>query len=277
MGETADYDKSATPSAHASTHQDGGADEISVAALSGQLADAQPSTWTLVSGKPTTFTPAAHKTSHQDGGADEISVTGLSGTLADPQTPAAHKTSHQDGGADEISVTGLSGHLADAQDPVAHNTTHDVGGSDALTSYATNPGEGHVTVLGPHYLSITAGTWVWFVASQFLAGVFYNSSDAQNDRINFSVYLAKGTYTFDIITVTGSAYAIISLLLDGVSQGTIDCYVAGGPNYTQKKTIANITISTSALLTISLKAATRNASCTNWYIAFHSFAFQKTA
>lgn len=65
-----------TPTAHKTSHQDGGSDEISVTGLSGLLADSQ--------------TPLAHKTSHQDGGSDEISVTGLSGLLADAQTPAAH-------------------------------------------------------------------------------------------------------------------------------------------------------------------------------------------
>jgi hypothetical protein len=295
------------PSAHKTSHQDGGSDEISVAGLSGQLVDDQPSTWTLVDGKPTTFTPEAHKTSHQDGGSDEISVQGLSGTLADAQTPAAHKTSHQsggsdeisvtglagllvtaqtpaahktsheDGGSDEISVTGLAGVLADPQTPAAHKTNHDVGGSDALTSYATSAGDGHITVLPLHYLSITAGTWVWFVASQYLAGVLYNSSNAQNDRINFNIYLAKGTYTFDIIAVTGASYAIITLLFDGVSAGTIDCYVAGGPNYSQKKSITDITITTAAILQLSLKVETRNASCTGWYLACHSFALYRTA
>jgi hypothetical protein len=71
MSETEDYDKSATPTAHKTTHQDGGTDEISVAGLSGLLGDAQ--------------TPLAHKTTHQDEGTDEISVAGLSGTLADDQ------------------------------------------------------------------------------------------------------------------------------------------------------------------------------------------------
>jgi len=56
------------PPAHASTHQDGGSDEISVAGLSGLLGDAQ--------------TPLAHKTSHQDGGSDEISIEGLAGSPA---------------------------------------------------------------------------------------------------------------------------------------------------------------------------------------------------
>lgn len=61
---------------HAARHQNGGADEISVAGLSGELADDQP--------------PKAHKTDHQNGGADEISVAGLSGELADDQPPKAH-------------------------------------------------------------------------------------------------------------------------------------------------------------------------------------------
>jgi len=71
MSETEDYDKSATPTAHKTSHQDGGSDEIAVTGLAGLLADGQ--------------TPLAHKTSHQDGGTDEISVTGLAGTLADDQ------------------------------------------------------------------------------------------------------------------------------------------------------------------------------------------------
>lgn len=38
MSETEDYDKSATPTAHKTTHQDGGSDEISVAGLDGEPA-----------------------------------------------------------------------------------------------------------------------------------------------------------------------------------------------------------------------------------------------
>ncbi len=141
---------SRTPIAHATSHENGGSDEISVAGLSGQLADPQPpiigaTGSTAVAGNDSRLTdsrnPLAHKTSHQDSGSDEIDVTGLSGVLADPQHPIigsgatqavagndarltdartpsstlAHKTSHQDGGSDEIDVTGLSGLLGDAQ------------------------------------------------------------------------------------------------------------------------------------------------------------------
>jgi hypothetical protein len=72
-----------TPTAHASSHQDGGADEIDVTDLSGLLADGQ--------------TPLAHKTSHENGGGDEISVAGLSGELADDQPPKTHGTAAHTG------------------------------------------------------------------------------------------------------------------------------------------------------------------------------------
>ena len=108
-----------TALAHASTHQNGGSDEISVAGLSGLLADGQ--------------TPLTHASTHQNGGADEISVTGLSGLLADGQTPLAHASTHQNNGADEISVAGLSGLLADGQTPLTHATSHASAGSDPLT------------------------------------------------------------------------------------------------------------------------------------------------
>lgn len=75
--------KNAAPNTHASSHENGGGDEISVAGLSGALADPQ--------------TPSSHASSHQNGGADEISVAGLSGVLADEQNPVAHATEHTDG------------------------------------------------------------------------------------------------------------------------------------------------------------------------------------
>ena len=109
---------SGTPTAHATSHQNGGTDEINVGGLSGTLADPQ--------------TPAAHKTAHENGGADEISVAGLSGLLADLQNAIAHALSHQNGGGDEISVTGLSGLLADAQNPIAHASRHATLGADPL-------------------------------------------------------------------------------------------------------------------------------------------------
>ena len=93
MTETRDYDKSATPSAHKTSHQHDGTDEITVQDLAGELADNQKSTWAKVSGKPATFAPSAHKTSHQHDGSDEITVQDLAGELADNQKSTWAKVS----------------------------------------------------------------------------------------------------------------------------------------------------------------------------------------
>lgn len=86
--------------AHASTHQNTGSDEISVAGLSGLLADAQ--------------TPLAHAASHQNAGSDEISVAGLSGLLADQQTPVNHDHSGDAGDGGTFDAANLtSGAAAD--------------------------------------------------------------------------------------------------------------------------------------------------------------------
>ena len=57
--------------AHSASHENGGGDEVNVAALSGELADPQP--------------PKTHAADHQNGGGDEINVADLSGELADRQ------------------------------------------------------------------------------------------------------------------------------------------------------------------------------------------------
>lgn len=81
---TIDATGAAAPAAHASTHEDGGSDEINVTDLSGLLADPQ--------------TPLAHAASHEDTGLDEINVNGLSGVLADAQKITVRKNTGADVG-----------------------------------------------------------------------------------------------------------------------------------------------------------------------------------
>jgi hypothetical protein len=95
------------PAAHAASHQDGGSDEVTVAALAGVLAEPQDAD--KIEGKLiniaglatgdvlrynagmqqwlnlTTAKPESHYLTHQNAGADEINVAGLSGELADNQ------------------------------------------------------------------------------------------------------------------------------------------------------------------------------------------------
>ena len=156
------------PQAHAGTHQNGGGDEVSVAGLSGLLADGQ--------------TPLAHAADHLAGGADPIdaATAAARGTIelatqaevdagADavravtPATLAAtsltlppdlHAAAHQNGGGDEVSVAGLSGLLADGQTPLAH--THGNGDltgvpGAAIDTTAIHSGDAAGGVLGGTY------------------------------------------------------------------------------------------------------------------------------
>ncbi|RLC81854.1 MAG: hypothetical protein DRJ03_19710 [Chloroflexi bacterium] len=102
---------------HANSHEAGGTDEISVAGLSGELADDQP--------------PKAHALGGAEHTADtleNLNAKVSDATLDDasaPRTPTAHKTSHQDSGSDEIDCTGLAGRInyVDRGDPAAWDWT----------------------------------------------------------------------------------------------------------------------------------------------------------
>jgi len=94
------------PNAHKTSHENGSSDEISVAGLSGVLADNQ--------------NPTTHKTSHENGGGDEISVADLSGVLADNQNPTTHDLGSSAHGTDTLANfnTKLSdANLDDSGDP----------------------------------------------------------------------------------------------------------------------------------------------------------------
>lgn len=143
---------------HVATHQDGGADELNVAGLSGELADPQP--------------PKTHATDHQPGGGDAMAVDQAAATgslrtlgtgaqqacagndsrLSDARTPTSHASTHQPGGGDAMAVdaaaatgslrtigtgaqqacAGNDSRLSDARTPTSHATSHQAGGGDAI-------------------------------------------------------------------------------------------------------------------------------------------------
>ena len=78
---------------HASQHESGGADEMSLEDLPGRTADGQM--------------PINHASFHENNGIDRIDVTDLPGVLGAAQNPKAHAASHKTGGSDLLSVLGL--------------------------------------------------------------------------------------------------------------------------------------------------------------------------
>lgn len=143
---------------HASQHEEGGADEVSLDGLPGRARDPQ--------------VPYDHVSNHKPGGSDELDVTGLSGQLRDPQPTAEHGnekhttpfatvlqvgdliSAHNAGITQHAAATNLektankgaaSGYapldseaLVPAENlpevtPASHNTTHEDGGSDEIS------------------------------------------------------------------------------------------------------------------------------------------------
>jgi hypothetical protein len=148
------------PLVHATRHQSGGADALTVTTLAGFPGGTSTflradGTFASASGGGT---PGAHATSHQNGGADEILVTGLSGLLADGQTPLAHATSHNTGGSDPI--TALSGSVITTGTVAAARLPTRVGAigiiMDGGGSLLTTGVKGFVEV--PFACTITAAT-----------------------------------------------------------------------------------------------------------------------
>lgn len=113
-----------TPTAHHASHENGGADEISVSGLSGVLADPQ--------------IPNTHHTYHENGGSDEISVSGLSGVLADPQVANKLNTS---GSPVVISSTApTAGQVLTASSATAASWETPAGGGGGGSGTITGPG-----------------------------------------------------------------------------------------------------------------------------------------
>lgn len=166
------------PLDHAADHQNGGGDQMSVAGLTGLLADEQD--------------PLDHSADHQNGGGDELDVTGLSGVLADPQTAATHAASHENGGGDELSVADLSGLLADPQTPLSHalDSAHSAP-SDSTVNDASAAAHGLLPKLTGNAADALLGDGSWGVAGSVspltAKGDIYGRSGVADARLPVGV------------------------------------------------------------------------------------------
>lgn len=104
---------------------------------------------------------------------------------------------------------------------------------------------------------------------------FYNSTSAQNDAFSYNVILAAGTWDCNMWVRKSTNTAIITLNMDGVSQGTVDTYAASVA-YAQVA-ITGFTVSATGKKVMQFKAATKNASSSNYLIELFGIEFQRTA
>jgi hypothetical protein len=215
---------------HAPRHQNGGNDEISLAGLSGQLADEQLSSWALVSGKPSTFTPAAHASAHQNSGSDEINVAGLSGVLADLQDPivASVRAAMAFGAADLKLFMNAAGDAVEfAPGLKIIVTTHDisVAGAQAITGVGFKP---NIVIC----FAVVNSTYLysWGIDDGTTArGIMSQSTDAAGRCAGTSnliaLYTSGSTNTYALITSRDADGITITWTKTGSPTGTAQIFL----------------------------------------------------
>lgn len=130
--------------------------------------------------------------------------------------------------------------------------------------------------------SSSAGTWNLETATVPGGYLRYNSSNAQNDSIQWDTFLPPGTYALTLNYQTGSTNAVFTIALsDGTNQnfpvaiGTLDAYSAS-PS-TASNTLSFTIYGTETMRRrIRFLAATRNASSTGWTLADYGWTITKT-
>lgn len=144
--------------------------------------------------------------------------------------------------------------------------------------YISKMGEGHISIWPHAYSAVVAGTWATAMnALQIMYGYFYNSSNANLNEVDYKIFLDGGTYTFRVCCYTATNGAIMDVLLDTVSKGTIDTYSAA-PTYNVLKSITGIVVTTPGIKTLGIKVNGRNASnVTGYYVIFSTLALWRTA
>lgn len=112
--------------------------------------------------------------------------------------------------------------------------------------------------------------------STSIYGSLSQSSGAQNAEVGWDVVLSAGVWRADMIHAKTTTYGIYTLLFDAVSKGTIDGY-NGSLIRNQASAITGIVVATTALIRVSLKMATKNASASSYFGSFQELLLTRTA
>lgn len=164
------------------------------------------------------------------------------------------------------------------------NLNKDVGkylkSGNAAVSWDTptigDAGNSQAIILPSDYTTIGQGTWVVFVSTtKFLNGCFL-SGGTNGDNVNFKVYLMAGTYTLNYFCFTNANVCISTVAIDGVDKASFDLYSVGAVDNVIK-TQAGITVSTSGIKTINVRANSKNVSSSGYQNNFAYMTFYRTA
>ena len=110
------------------------------------------------------------------------------------------------------------------------------------------------------------GTWVYYIHDgQAFQFIFYNTSGAQNDEIDYRIFAKEGTRTFQVFSTKGQNSGIASVYLNGVLQGTIDLYNA--TEIMNQLNTLPFTVTSTDFHTVKIKMESKNPSSGGYSIA----------
>jgi hypothetical protein len=127
------------------------------------------------------------------------------------------------------------------------------------------------------------GTWTTDTSSGGLGPRILNSTNAQNDSVEWDVILAPGTWLLTLLTLIAANQSIITVDIDNgagsfirPSLGTIDCY-NGAATYAVYTLAFTIYGQSAIRRSLRFKGATRNAlNTTGWYMQFMDWTLVRT-
>lgn len=107
-------------------------------------------------------------------------------------------------------------------------------------------------------VNAVVGTWAIHTdASQYLNGWYIDDSHALNDQVQYKFSHKAGSFTFKLLTATTPGGGIVTVYVDGVSQGTINVYTVGTV-YNVTKTLA-VAIAKDGEHTLTIKVTAAGA------------------
>lgn len=113
-------------------------------------------------------------------------------------------------------------------------------------------------------------------ASTHPHGGYRLSTNAQNASVSYDIALGAGTYTITIVTFTDTSRGIMTVTLGGVAAGTVDTY-AGSAAMLIDSTLTGVVLTTTAVHTLNITMATKNASSSNYGGVVNAIHLTRTA
>lgn len=127
------------------------------------------------------------------------------------------------------------------------------------------------------YDAIVAGIWAnTSSALSVYQMVFYNSSSADGDAVDYKAYLPAGTYKMVVLGWKDVNRGILKVKIDGVVVLTFDQYAAASSE-NERSVATEITIATEGIKTIQVLVDGKNPSSSAYLIAWQGIALWRTS